>query len=86
MKTAVKTVLSTKNNCYINVKMLFENVRVCVRIRLYPPFPITQQIAHFPRSHYNTEYTTVLIMKKNITLSLMSLNHLSLYFAFQAEV
>ena len=28
-----------KNNCYINVKVLFENV--CVR--LYPPFPTTRQ-------------------------------------------
>ena len=34
-----------KNNCYINVKVLFENVcvrvRVRVRVRPYPPFPTT---------------------------------------------
>ena len=41
MKTAVKTVLGMKINCYINVKVLFENVhvRVCIRVRPYPPFP-----------------------------------------------
>ena len=41
-KTAVKTALGMKNNCYINVKVLFENVRICVRVRLYPSFPTTQ--------------------------------------------
>ena len=30
-----------KNNCYINVNMLFENVRVHIRVRPYPPFPTT---------------------------------------------
>ena len=36
-----------KNNCFINVKVLFENVRVrvsvrvSVRVRPYPPFPTT---------------------------------------------
>ena len=39
VKTAVKTALGMKNNCYINVKMLFENVRV--RVRPYLPFPTT---------------------------------------------
>ena len=30
-----------ENNCYINVKVLFENVCVRVRVRPYPPFPTT---------------------------------------------
>ena len=33
---------SMKNNCYINVKMLFENVRVRVCVQPYPPFPTTR--------------------------------------------
>ena len=40
-----------KNNCYINVKVLFENVcvRVRVRVRPYPPFPTTRQKIRSPR-------------------------------------
>ena len=34
-----------KNNCYINVKVLFENV--CVRVRPYPTFP-TPRLHGFP--------------------------------------
>ena len=42
-----KTTLGMKNNCYINVKVLYENVRVRVHVcvRLYPPFPTT------PKTH-----------------------------------
>ena len=39
-KAAVKTTLGMKNNCYINVQVFFENVRV--RIQSYPPFPTTR--------------------------------------------
>ena len=37
--------LGMKNNCYINVKVLFENVRVC--IQSYLPFPTTHVDGHF---------------------------------------
>ena len=42
---AVKTALGMKNNCYINVKMLFENVRVHVSVRPYLPFSTTRHCA-----------------------------------------
>ena len=46
-----KTALGMKNNCYINVKVLFENVcvhvRVRVRVRPYPPFPTTRCVLSF---------------------------------------
>ena len=33
------THVGVKDNCYINVKVLFENVCVRVCVRPYPPFP-----------------------------------------------
>ena len=34
----LKNNIRYENNCYINVKVLFKNVRVCVRVRPYLPF------------------------------------------------
>ena len=35
--------LGMKNNCFVNVKVYFKNIRVSVRVRVhvqpYPPFP-----------------------------------------------
>jgi len=43
--TAVKTMLGMKDKCCVNVKVYFEivHVRIRIRIRPYPPFPLTHQ-------------------------------------------
>ena len=63
-----------KNNCYINVKVLFENVRVRVHVRSYLPFPTTQMTGLLENKlgtpwHFTEISGTIYIMKKKTSSS-----------------
>ena len=53
--TAVKTMLGMKNTCCVNVKVVFEIVHVCVRIRLFQ-LPFILLLSHL---NHQTPYMEV---------------------------
>ena len=57
-----------KNNCYINVKVLFENVRACVRARPYPPFPTTRATLRIFFLNYDLTTSAICQQLSNVIL------------------